>query len=114
MQPINSGGSYQCIIYFQEFYVPTTVLSLTLLSQLPAIRKFCGIVAGLKASDETESSGGEVTSKSFIGFADDGVEVVPKEEEVPNVLWLNIIIRTYLKCNKGYVNLPNSESSNNS
>lgn len=69
-------------------------------------------MAGLKASDEIESSGGEVTSKSFIGFADDGVEVVPKEEEVPNVLWLNIIIRTYLKCNKGYVNLPNSESVN--
>ena len=67
-------------------------------------------MAGLKASDETESSGGEVTSKSFIGFADDGVEVVPKEEEVPNVLWLNIVIRTYLKCNKGYINLPNSES----
>jgi hypothetical protein len=84
--------SYQCIIYFQEFYAPSTALSLTLLSQLPAMRKFCGIVAGLKANDETESSGGEVTSKSFIGFADDGVEVVPKADEVPNVPWLNIII----------------------
>jgi hypothetical protein len=79
------------IIYFQELYAPSMAHSLTLLSQLPAIRKFCGIVAGLKASDETESSGGEVTSKSFIGFADDGVEVVPKAEEVPSVLWLNII-----------------------
>lgn len=67
-------------------------------------------MAGLKASDETESSGGEVTSKSFIGFADDGVEVAPKEGEVPNVFWLNIVIRTHLKCNKGYINLPNSES----
>jgi len=67
-------------------------------------------VAGLKASDEIESSGGEVTSKSFIGFADVGVEVAPKEEDVPNALWLNIVIRTYLKCNKGYVNLQNSGS----
>jgi hypothetical protein len=102
--------SYQCIIYLKEFYAPSTALSLTLLSQLPAIRKFCGIVAGLKASDETESSGGDVTSKSFIGFADDGAEAVPKEGEAPNVLWLNIMIKTYLKCNNGCVNLPHSES----
>jgi hypothetical protein len=65
-----------------------------LLSQLPAIRKFCGIVAGLKASEVTESSGGEVTSKSFIGLADDGVVVAPKPDDVPNVLWLNIMTYT--------------------
>jgi hypothetical protein len=57
-----------------------------LLSQLPAIRKFCGIEAGLKASEDTESSGGEVTSKSFIGLADDVVVAFPKLEDAPSVL----------------------------
>lgn len=66
---------------------------LTLQSQLPAIKKFCGIVAGEKAKELTLSSGGEVTSKSFIGFADDGVVVEPNADVKP--LWLNIF-----NCNK--------------
>lgn len=62
---------------------------LTLQSQLPAIKKFCGIVAGEKAKELIESSGGDVTSKSFIGFAVDGVAEAPKA--LVNPLWLNII-----------------------
>lgn len=51
------------------------------------MRKFCGIVDGEKARELTESSGGDVTSKSFMGFALLGVGVEPKP---PSVLWLNI------------------------
>jgi hypothetical protein len=51
-------------------------------------------VAGLKASEDIESSGGEVTSKSFIGLADDVVVVAPKLEDAPSVLWLNIMTYT--------------------
>jgi len=40
----------------------------TLQSQEPATRKFCGMDAGLNAKLEIESSGGETTSKSCIGF----------------------------------------------
>jgi len=42
----------------------------TVLSQLPAIRKFFCTVLGLNSSAETESSGGEATSKSFIRLVD--------------------------------------------
>lgn len=42
----------------------------TLESQLPAIRKFCGIVAGLNSMAVTLSSGGDATSISFIGFTE--------------------------------------------
>lgn len=51
-------------------------------------------MAGLKASEVMESSGGEVTSKSFIGLADDGVVVAPKPDDAPIVLWLNIVTYT--------------------
>jgi hypothetical protein len=54
----------------------------TLLSQLPAIRKFCGKVAGLKESEEIESSGGDVTSKSLIGFVALAGDA-PTNEEAP-------------------------------
>lgn len=51
-------------------------------------------MVGLKASEDIESSGGEVTSKSFIGLADDGVVAAPKLEDAPSVLWLNIMTCT--------------------
>lgn len=43
-------------------------LVLTQLSQLPATSKLVEIDSGLKERAEIESSGGETTSKSFIGF----------------------------------------------
>lgn len=53
---------------------------LTWLSQLPAIKKFCGSEAGLKARLLMESSGGETTSKSFIGLC---VPVAEAAENMP-------------------------------
>lgn len=61
-----------------------------MLSQLPAIRKFWGILDGLNANEDTESSGGEVTSKSFMGLAEDGVLVDPNVEPGAKGVWLNI------------------------
>uniref|UniRef100_A0A1A9ZKZ4 Uncharacterized protein n=1 Tax=Glossina pallidipes TaxID=7398 RepID=A0A1A9ZKZ4_GLOPL len=46
------------------FPVCSTSQQRTLLSQLPAIRKFCCTVAGLNSKADTESSGGATTSKS--------------------------------------------------
>lgn len=47
---------------------PSTSHNRTLASQLPASRKFCGNVCGLNSMDEIVSSGGDATSKSFIGL----------------------------------------------
>lgn len=52
------------------FPVGSTSQQRTLESQLPAIRKFCCSDAGLNSIAETVSSGGDATSKSFIGFVD--------------------------------------------
>ncbi len=62
---------------------------LTQLSQLPATNKLVGMAAGLKANAEVESSGGETTSKSFIGFTV-AVVVVLENVVVPRPLWGNI------------------------
>lgn len=69
---------------------------ITLLSQLPAIRNICGIVGGLNCKQETESSGGLVTSKSLgwtfwaccVGLIEELIDIfwgtAPKDDEVPN------------------------------
>ena len=62
----------------------------TLLSHDPAIRKFCWRLDGLKDKAEIESSGGEVTSKSFIGLAVEEVTVGPKVLDVFNPPPVNI------------------------
>jgi hypothetical protein len=51
-----------------------------------------GIVAGLNANAEVESSGGDTTSKSLLGFtvADAGLEV---KEEVPRPPCVNIFCK---------------------
>ena len=59
-------------------------LTLTLLSQLPAIKKFCANDEGLNANEDTESSGGDMTSKSFIGFVEVDVDCAPKALPPPN------------------------------
>lgn len=69
LQQQSKGGSlHVCIDFGTVLPLCSTSQHLTLLSQLPAIRKFWGIAAGEKAKQLTESSGGETTSKSFIGF----------------------------------------------
>uniref|UniRef100_A0A1B0BDW2 Uncharacterized protein n=1 Tax=Glossina palpalis gambiensis TaxID=67801 RepID=A0A1B0BDW2_9MUSC len=67
------------------FPVCSTSQQRTLLSQLPAIRKFCCTVAGLNSKADTESSGGATTSKSFIRF----VLVLPKLD------WPNMLTRGF-------------------
>lgn len=63
---------------------------LTLLSQLPAIKKFWGMDGGLNCKQVTESSGGGVTSKSFIGLVDVDATGVAPNDEPPLKPWENI------------------------
>lgn len=63
---------------------------LTQLSQLPATSKFVGIVAGLNANADVESSGGDTTSKSLLGFTVADV-VLEVKEDVPRPPWVNIL-----------------------
>ena len=60
--------------------------NLTLLSQLPATRNVDGREAGLNFSELMLSSGGEVTSKSFIGFVFAGFVFDPNTVLVPNAV----------------------------
>lgn len=67
-QTSKTGPVILCIDFGTVFPVCSTSQHRTLQSHEPATRKFCGIVAGLNAKLVMESSGGETTSKSFIGF----------------------------------------------
>ena len=60
--------------------------NLTLLSQLPATRNVDGREAGLNFSELMLSSGGDVTSKSFIGFVFAGFVFDPNTVLVPNAV----------------------------
>lgn len=81
-QQSKTGPPHVCIDFGTVLPDCSTSQQRTLLSQLPAIKKFCGNAAGENARQLIESSGGEVTSKSFIGFAVLGVVVEPKPPKV--------------------------------
>ena len=57
-----------------------------MLSQLPATRNVDGREAGLNFSELMLSSGGDVTSKSFIGFVFAGFVFDPNTVLVPNAV----------------------------
>lgn len=88
VQQTSTTGPPICFICF-GIVLPdcSTSQQRTLESQLPAIRKFCCNVAGLNSIAETVSSGGEATSKSFIGFigAATVCATAPKAGAAPNV-----------------------------
>jgi len=63
-----TGAAILCMDFGTVLPDCSTSQQRTLQSQEPATRKFCCMDAGLNARLETESSGGETTSKSCIGF----------------------------------------------
>lgn len=69
------GAAIDCIDLGTVLPDCSTSQHRTLQSQEPATRKFCCNEAGLNFKLEIESSGGETTSKSCIGFDDEAVPV---------------------------------------
>lgn len=69
--------------------------ALTLQSQLPAMRKFCGSEGGENSSAETVSSGGETTSRSLLGLG-----TAPTVLKPPNILALRRFYQIKLQLKK--------------
>lgn len=87
-----------CVTFSTQHQTTLILHLLTQLSQLPATSKFDGIVAGLNAKAEVESSGGETTSKSFIGLTV-AVDEPVVNEDVPSPPCPNIFYEDSYKEN---------------